>query len=45
MVLEKGYYPVKVKSCVSTVYSFRAVRDGRTYIFYVHSRTGFVWQG
>ena len=45
MVLEKGYYPVKVKSCVSTVYSFRAVRNGRTYIFYVHSRTGFVWQG
>lgn len=45
MVLEKGYYPVKVKSCVATVYSFRAVRNGRTYIFYVHSRTGFVWRG
>lgn len=45
MVQEKGYYPVKVKSCVSTVYSFRAMRKGRTYIFYVHSRTGFVWRG
>jgi hypothetical protein len=45
MVLEKGYYPVKAKNCGATVYSFRAVRNGRVYIFYVHSRTGFVWPG
>jgi hypothetical protein len=45
MVLEKGYYPVKAKNCGATVYSFRAVRKGRVYIVYVHSRTGFVWLG
>ena len=45
MVLEMGYYPVRPKNCGATVYSFRATRNGRTYIFYVHSRTGFVWRG
>lgn len=45
MVRERGYNPVRVKSCVATVYSFRATRNGRTYIFYVHSRTGSVWRG
>ena len=45
MVLERGYYPVRPKNCGATVYSFRAVRNGRTYIVYVHSRTGFVWRG
>lgn len=45
MVRERGYSAVKVKSCNATVYSFYAVRNGRTYVFYVHSRTGFVWRG
>lgn len=45
MVRERGFNPVKVKSCTSTVYSFYAMRKGRTYIFYVHSRTGSLWQG
>lgn len=44
-VREMGFKTVKIKSCISTVYSFYAVRKGRTYIFYVHSRTGFVWRG
>jgi hypothetical protein len=44
-VREMGFKTVKVKSCISTVYSFYAVRKGRTYIFHVHSRTGDVWQG
>lgn len=45
MVRERGYSPVRVKSCIATVYSFYAMKNGRTYIFYVHSRTGFVWRG
>jgi hypothetical protein len=45
MVRERGYNPVKIKSCISTVYSFYAVRNGRTYVFYVDSRTGFLRQG
>lgn len=45
MVRERGYSPVRVKSCVSTVFSFYAQRNGRTYVYYVHSRTGFVWRG
>lgn len=45
MVRERGFRTVKVKSCVSTVYSFWAVKNGRTYLYYVHSRTGFVWRG
>jgi hypothetical protein len=45
MVRERGYNPVRVKSCLSNVYSFFAVRNGRTYIFYVDSRTGFVRRG
>ncbi|QIG48529.1 hypothetical protein G5V57_12820 [Nordella sp. HKS 07] len=44
MVREQGYNPVRVKSCTSTVFSFYAQRNGRTYVFYVHSRTGFVWR-
>lgn len=45
MVRERGFNPVRVKSCVATVFSFYAERNGRTYVYYVHSRTGFVWQG
>jgi hypothetical protein len=45
MVRERGYNPVKIKSCISTVYSFYAVRNGRTYVFYVDSRTGFLRPG
>jgi hypothetical protein len=45
MIQERGYKPVTVKSCISTVYSFYAVRKGRTYIFHVDSRTRFIWQG
>jgi hypothetical protein len=45
MVRERGYNPVKVKSCISSVYSFFAVRNGRIYVFYVDSRTGFVRRG
>ena len=45
MVRERGYNPVKVKSCISNVYSFYAVRKGRVYIFYVDSRTGFITRG
>ncbi|MFZ5674966.1 MAG: hypothetical protein ACOZAM_18580 [Pseudomonadota bacterium] len=44
MVRERGYSPVRVKSCVTPVYSFYAVRKGRTYIFRVDPRTGFVWR-
>ncbi|MGE0237263.1 MAG: hypothetical protein AB7F09_26595 [Parvibaculaceae bacterium] len=44
-VRELGYKTVKVKSCLSTVYSFYAVRNGRTHVFYVHSRTGAIWRG
>ena len=45
MVRERGYKSVKVKSCLSTVFSFRAVRNGRNVIVYVHSRRGDLWQG
>ncbi|MGE0004045.1 MAG: hypothetical protein AB7S92_00510 [Parvibaculaceae bacterium] len=45
MVRERGYKSVKIKSCLSTVYSFRAVRNGRKVIVYVHSRRGDMWQG
>lgn len=44
-VREMGFKTVRIKSCISTVYSFYALRNGRTYIFYVHSRTGSIWQG
>jgi shikimate kinase len=44
MVREKGYSPVRIKSCVTPVYSFYAVRKGRTYIFRVDPRTGFLWR-
>jgi invasion protein IalB len=44
-VREMGFKTVKIKSCISTIYSFYAVRNGRTHIFYVHSRTGFIWRG
>lgn len=44
-VREMGFKTVKVKSCVSSVYSFYALKNGRTYIFYVDSRTGFVTRG
>jgi len=43
MVRERGY-SVRVKSCISNVYSFYAVRNGRTYIFYVDSFTRSLWQ-
>ena len=45
MIQERGYKPVTVKSCISTVYSFFAVRGSRTYIFRVDSRTGFISRG
>ena len=45
MIQERGYKPVRIKSCISTVYSFYAVRKGRTYIFRVDSRTGFITPG
>ena len=45
MIMERGFYPVKVKSCVSSVYSFRAMRGDRVYIFKVDSRTGFIRPG
>jgi hypothetical protein len=44
-VREMGFKTVRIKSCISTVYSFYAVRKGRIYIFHVHSRTGSIWQG
>ena len=43
MVRERGYSPVRIKSCVTPVYSFYAVRKGHTYIFRVDPRSGFVW--
>ncbi len=45
MVEDRGFRAVKVKSCVATVFSFWAKRDGHTYVVYVHSRNGFVWLG
>jgi hypothetical protein len=45
MVRERGFKTVKIKSCVSTVYSFYALRNGRSYVFYVDSRTRSLWQG
>ena len=42
MVRERGYDPVKVKSCITRPYSFYAVRKGKTYIVRVDQRTGFV---
>lgn len=45
MVRERGYKTVKIKSCIATVYSFWAVKNGRIYIFYVDSRTRSVWRG
>ena len=45
MVRERGYTSVTVKSCLSTVFSFRALRNGRKVIVYVHSRRGDLWQG
>lgn len=44
MVRERGFKTVKVKSCISNVYSFYAVRKGRTYIFYVDAFTRALWQ-
>lgn len=44
-VRELGFKTVKVKSCLSNVYSFFAVRNGRIYIYYVDSRTGFIRRG
>ena len=41
MLQERGY-KVRIKSCISTVYSFYAVRNGHTYVFRVDSRTGFI---
>lgn len=45
MLREQGYEAVKVKSCISTIYSFHAVRKGRYFVVYVNSRTGFIWRG
>ena len=45
MVRERGFSPVKIKSCISTVYSFYAMKKGRVFIFYVDSRTGFIRRG
>ena len=45
MVRERGFKTVKVKSCISNVYSFYAVRNGHTYIFYVDAFTRSLWQG
>lgn len=42
MVRERGYNPVRIKSCITTPYAFYAVRNGHTYIVRVHQRTGFV---
>lgn len=44
MVRERGYNPVKVKSCITRPFSFYAVRKGKTYIVRVDQRTGFVWR-
>jgi hypothetical protein len=44
MVRERGFKTVKVKSCISNVYSFYAVRNGRTYIFYVDAFTRSLWR-
>jgi hypothetical protein len=44
MVRERGYDPVKIKSCVTPVYSFYAVRNGRTYIFRVDPETRSLWR-
>lgn len=44
MVRERGYSPVRIKSCVTPVYSFYAMRKGRTFIFRVDPRTGFLWR-
>ncbi len=43
MVRERGYSPVRIKSCVTPVYSFYAVKKGRTYIFRVDPRTRSIW--
>jgi deoxyribodipyrimidine photolyase len=44
MVRERGFKIVRVKSCISNVYSFYAVRKGRTYIFYVDAFTRSLWR-
>jgi hypothetical protein len=44
MVRERGYANVKVKSCITHVYQFFGVRNGRRYIVRVDSVTRFVWQ-
>src|ERR1700752_1974340 len=44
MVRERGFKTVKVKSCISNVYSFYAMRNGKTYIFYVDAFTRSLWR-
>jgi hypothetical protein len=43
MVRERGYAKVKIKSCVTPVYSFFGVRNGRRYIVRVDPETRSVW--
>jgi hypothetical protein len=44
MVRERGYANVKVKSCITPVYQFFGVKNGRQYIVRVDPETRSLWQ-
>ena len=44
MVRERGYAKVKIKSCVTPVYSFFGVKNGRLYVVRVDPKTRSVWR-
>ena len=44
MVRERGYANVRVKSCITPVYQFFGVKNGRQYIVRVDPNTRSLWQ-
>lgn len=44
MVRERGYANVKVKSCITPIYQFFGVKNGRQYIIRVDPNTRSLWQ-
>jgi len=44
MVRERGYANVKVKSCITQVYQFFGVKNGRQYVVRVDPITRSLWQ-
>ncbi len=42
---DRGYHRIRTRECSGRTYSFRANRNGRTFVMYVNSRNGNVWRG